>query len=136
VALVGGGDVGCETAEFLAARGREVTILELLPDVAPELVPWTRHMLLDRLVAMGVEILLQSRVTAIDRGRVTYERRGVSNEVAPVDSVVLACGAQPQVALADQLRTAGVEVHTIGDAAQPGNLATAIRAGFQLGASL
>ncbi|MCL4371291.1 MAG: FAD-dependent oxidoreductase [Chloroflexi bacterium] len=136
VALVGGGDVGCETAEFLAARGKQVSILEMLTDVAPELVPWTRRMLLDRLVTRGVEILLQARVTAIEPKRVLYERRGVIAELTPVDSVVLACGSRPQAELAEQLRTARVAVQTIGDAVRAGNLADAIRAGFQSGAAV
>lgn len=136
VAVIGGGDVGCETAEFLTARGKQVSILEMLTDVAPELVPWTRRMLLDRLVASSVEILLQARVTTIEPGRVLFERRGVASELIPVDSVVLACGVRPQGELAAQLRTAGIAVRAIGDAVRPGNLADAIRAGFELGAAL
>ncbi len=136
VVVVGGGDVGCETAEFLAARGRQVSILEMLADVAMELVPWTRRMLLDRLVSQGVEILIQARVTAIERDRVLFERRGVAGELTPVDSVVLACGALPRSELAEQLQPASAAVYTIGDAERPGNLATAIRAGFELGATI
>ena len=136
VAVIGGGDVGCETAEFLAAQGKPVTILEMLPDVAPELVPWTRRMLLDRLVAGGVEILLQAKVTAVEPGLVRFERRGVAGELGPIDSVVLACGARPLADLAERLRTAGIAVRTIGDAARAGNLADAIRAGFELGSAL
>ena len=136
VVVVGGGDVGCETAEFLAARGKQVSILEMLTDVAPELVPWTRRMLLDRLAANGVEILLQARVTAIEPQRVLYERRGVIAELTPVDSVVLACGSRSQAELAEQLRAAGVAVQTIGDAARAGNLADAVRAGFEFGAAI
>lgn len=136
VAIVGGGDVGCETAEHLAAQGCEVTILEMLPAVAPQLSKWTHRMLLERLQAAGVEILLQARVLAIEPGCVVYDRQGVTGEVAPVDSVVLASGAQAENALAPALESTGLTIHTIGDAAQPGTLAEAIRAGFELGRTL
>ncbi len=136
VVVVGGGDVGCETAEYLAAQGRRVTILEMLPDVAGELAAWTRRLLVDRLVVADVEILTQTRVVTIGAGRVTYERGGVNGEITPVDSVVLACGVLPRRELADSLRETGVPIYVIGDALKPRNLADAIREGFELGFSL
>ncbi len=136
VVVVGGGDVGCETAEYLAAQGRRVTIVEMLPDVAGELAAWTRRLLVDRLVVADVEILTQTRVVTIGAGRVTYERGGVNGEITPVDSVVLACGVLPRRELADSLRETGVPIYVIGDALKPRNLADAIREGFELGFSL
>jgi 2,4-dienoyl-CoA reductase-like NADH-dependent reductase (Old Yellow Enzyme family)/thioredoxin reductase len=136
VVVVGGGDVGCETAEYLVEMGRRVTILELLPDVAVELAAWTRRLLVDRLAAANVEILTQTRVVTIGPGRVQYERAGVNGEIAPVDSVVLACGVLPRRELADSLRDTSVPVYVIGDALKPRNLADAIREGFELGFSL
>jgi NADPH-dependent 2,4-dienoyl-CoA reductase/sulfur reductase-like enzyme len=132
VVVVGGADVGCETAEFLAAKGKQVTILEMRSQVAPELMPWTQRMLVERLIAGRVEILLHARVTAIEPSRVRYDRQGVSGEVAPVDTVVLACGAKSRAELAEPLRACGVPVHVIGDASKPTNIAEAVRAGFEL----
>ncbi len=134
--VVGGGDVGCETAEYLAAQGQQVTIVEMLPDVATELAAWTRRRLLDRLMAADVEILAQTRVVAIQPGRVLYDRGGMSGEIAPVDSVVMACGVLPNRELAESLREIGLPIHVIGDALKPRNLADAIREGFELGFSL
>ena len=99
-------------------------------------MPWTRRMLLERLIEAGVEILVQARLTAIERGRVRYDRLGVSDEIAPVDTVVLAAGAQPRRELAEALAASGVPLHVIGDAAQPANIAEAIRAGFEAGYGL
>jgi 2,4-dienoyl-CoA reductase-like NADH-dependent reductase (Old Yellow Enzyme family)/thioredoxin reductase len=132
VVVVGGADVGCETAEFLAVKGKQVTILEMRPQVAPELMPWTQRMLVERLIAGRVEILLHARVTAIEPSRVRYDRQGVSGEIAPVDTVVLACGAKSRAELAEPLRACGVPVHVIGDASKPTNIAEAVRAGFEL----
>ncbi len=136
VVIVGGGDVGCETAEHLAAQGCEVTILEMLAEVAPQLARWTRRMLLERLKAAKVEILLQARVLAIEPRRVVYDRLGVKGEMAPLDGVVLASGARAENGLAAALTATGVALHTIGDAVRPGTLADAIRAGFEIGFAL
>ena len=35
--VIGGGLIGCETAEFLAAQGSDVTILELQPELAKDM---------------------------------------------------------------------------------------------------
>lgn len=133
VVVVGGGDVGCETAEYLAAQGKEVTVVEMLPDVATELASWTRRLLLERLMAAQVEILTQTTVISIEAGRIIYDRQGISGDISSVDTIVLACGVTPRRELADALCGTGLPVHIIGDAAKPRNLAAAIREGFELG---
>ena len=49
VIVLGGGLVGCETAEFLAEKGHEVTVLELRDSLAPDLETRARRLLLPRL---------------------------------------------------------------------------------------
>ena len=93
-------------------------------------------MLLERLVASNVEILLQAQVKAIQPSSVLYDRKGVSGEIAPVDTVVLACGARSRCELVEALRTSGVPLYVVGDASQPANIAEAIRAGFEVGYQL
>lgn len=132
VVVVGGGDVGCETAEYLAVRGHQVTILEMLADVAPELIPWARRLLLERLQDLQVEVLTRARVVAIGEGEVVCDRVGVRH-VLPADTVVLAVGAKPNRELADALSgLRGVEVHLVGDCAEPRSAAEAIREGFEV----
>lgn len=136
VVVVGGGDVGCEVAEYLAVQRKHVTIVEMLPDVAREYISWNHRLLVERLIAANVEILLQARAVSIEPSRLVYDRLGITNELAPVDTVVLACGASPQVELAQSLCGLGIPVHVIGDAAKPRNLADAVREGFEMGFAL
>jgi len=132
VAVMGGGDVGCETAEYLAAQGHQVTILEMLPDIAPELVPWTRNLLLQRIGDLQVEVLVKAQVIAIREGEVIYDRVGVQHRLG-VDTAVLAVGTRPDRDLADALSALeGVEVHLVGDCAEPRSAAEAIREGFEV----
>ena len=42
VVIVGGGSTGCETAEFLAQKGKQVTILEMLPRIGADYGPMNR----------------------------------------------------------------------------------------------
>lgn len=136
VVVVGGGDVGCETAEFLAVRGKRVTILEMLPDVATELIWWTHDLLVQELVAAQVEILTNAQLLSVEGGRVTYVRGGVTNRLEGVDTVVFATGVVPEDHLAKALAETGVDVRLAGDSARPGNLASAVRHGFEVGISI
>lgn len=136
VVVIGGGDVGCETAEFLATQGCQVTVVEMLPDVATELAAWTRRLLLHRLMAAKVEILTQTTVKSIQPGLVSYDRQGLAGDIGPVDSVVLACGAVARNELGQELTGLSVPVHIIGDARRPRNAAEAIREGLELGFAL
>lgn len=136
VVVIGGGDVGCETAEFLAARDKRVTIVELLPEVATELIWWTRELLLEQLASHQVEILTNSKVISVAGGTVKYERAGITNEIRGVDSVVFAAGVKPDDSLARRLDGSGVEVRVAGDCLRPGNLAAAVRGGFEAGITI
>jgi len=133
VAIVGGGSVGCEAAEYLAERGHGVTILEMLPQVARDLVPWTRQLLVDRLAAHDVEILLQCTALELDGRRLVYDRAGLGEILEGVDSVVLAVGAVSHDPLSKDLRAAGLKPVLIGDCVRPGNAGDAIRAGYEAG---
>ena len=56
VVVVAGGMVGCETAEWLAAAGKQTIIVEQLPQLAGDVEVRTRKLLLNRLTAHKVEI--------------------------------------------------------------------------------
>ncbi|HXY73786.1 MAG TPA: FAD-dependent oxidoreductase, partial [Dehalococcoidales bacterium] len=54
VAVVGGGLVGCETAEFLTEKGKQVTIIEMLGRMATDIPSASRWVLMQRLRAANV----------------------------------------------------------------------------------
>jgi NADPH-dependent 2,4-dienoyl-CoA reductase/sulfur reductase-like enzyme len=136
VVIVGGGSVGCETAEFLALKGKRVTILEILAEVARDLMPWTQRLQINRLMALDVEILLQSKVLALDGNQVVYDRGGMLEVIHDVDTVVTAVGAVSHDPLSASLREHGFKTLIAGDCRRPGNAADAIRAGHQAGLNL
>jgi 2,4-dienoyl-CoA reductase (NADPH2) len=70
VAVIGGGLVGCETAEYLAAAGHKVTVLEMLPEVGQELGNHSRWVVMVRLKKDEVKLLAETRVDEMIPGAV------------------------------------------------------------------
>ena len=117
VAIVGGDLVAVELAEFLAARGRLVAILESGATIAPE-VGWkrrTEHM--HRLDRLGVTVHVESTVEEIAADGLWFVPTGGQRRHLAADSVVLAGVLEPDLALHDELvtRLPDVEVTAIGD---------------------
>lgn len=132
IVVVGGSATGCETAEQLVQRGARVTLIDMLPHVGHGIEAISRRQIVRGLKRSGVAILTSSRVTRIDRGAVCYEcvDEGTPGFLA-ADGVALALGWTPtgsdlagELALADEFDP--VEVHVVGDAAAPGDFASAV----------
>lgn len=131
VVIVGGGEIGCETAEYLAQKGAEVTVLEMTNLFASNYIWWAQKLLLDRLAELQVNLLPEAKVMEIKEDRVIFQRGGLLETVAPVDTVVLAAGMQPQTDLVPLLEDMGLDYRMIGDCKEPRNAAWAIREGFE-----
>lgn len=128
VVIAGGGCNGAQTAELLADRGHEVTIVEMTDAVATDAPIDERALLLQRLKALGVQIRTETRIMRVDRGEVTVESPyGV--ETIPAATVVYCLGATPNDGLADALKTAVPDVRVIGDAVEARRVTEAIAEG-------
>lgn len=105
--VVGGGFIGLEVAESLRHRELEVTLVELLPQVMPNLDPEVAAPLQTELRRHGVTLHLADAVTALadDNGRVHATLK--SGTTLTADLVVLAVGVRPE---SDLARTAGLEL--------------------------
>lgn len=136
VVVIGGGCNGSETAEFLAERGRQVTIVEIRPEVALDVDFWNRWVLLDRLVAAGVRMIVDARVEAITAAGVTVAAAGQPGAFVEADTVVYAVGAQSYNPLAAELEGRVAELHVIGDSDAPQRIRQAVDAGYRAGASV
>lgn len=117
VAVIGGDLVALELAEFLAARGRLVSILESGKAIAPEvgLKRRTEHM--DRLDRLGVTVHVGADVEQITGDAVVFTPAKGSTRRLPADTVVVAGTPQPDTTLFDTLVTAlpDTEIHAAGD---------------------
>lgn len=129
VLVVGGGFVGSETAEFLAEQGKKVWLIEMLDDIALNVEPRTRVLLLQRLERLEVETRTGCKLQSINRDYVVVEVNG-ERKTMTVDSVVLAIGYEPNRDLETKLQKGGWKVISIGDSRSPGNIKEAVHQGF------
>ena len=60
--VVGGGSVGCETAEFLAQKAKEVTLVEMLNKTGMDMSRTMMPYFLDRVQKYGIKIMTNYRV--------------------------------------------------------------------------
>jgi len=127
-AIVGGGMLGLEVAEYLAVQGNGVTVLKRYETIGRNIEPLYRGYLLRELKKHGVEIMTRVEVEAIQADGVLVRDEAGEERVVPADQVVLARGATPSNELAHALQDLGPIV--IGDAAQPRKIINAVEEGY------
>ncbi|MBW2270818.1 MAG: FAD-dependent oxidoreductase [Deltaproteobacteria bacterium] len=132
VAIVGGGLVGLELAEFMVERQRHVTVIEEGACFAPQMAIPRRWRTLHILREHGAELLLETRVVAFTERGVEVGAVDDSECLVEADTILLAAGVVPDHGLAEALGSSAAEVHVIGDADRVGYIEGAVLAGAQL----
>jgi len=135
VVVIGGGQVGAETANHLGVQLKNVTLVEMLPVIAPDEALAPRWHLLGSLENRKVAIKTSTTVEEIKPGCVVLKTGSTTVEI-PADSVVLATGSKPDNALAEQLTAKGFPVKVIGDAHKVGIVLDATEQGYAAACSL
>jgi 2,4-dienoyl-CoA reductase-like NADH-dependent reductase (Old Yellow Enzyme family)/pyruvate/2-oxoglutarate dehydrogenase complex dihydrolipoamide dehydrogenase (E3) component len=136
VLVAGGGMVGCETADLLASYGRKVTIVEMLPEIASDMVPGPRYHLLKRLDEQKVNIVTSCSIERFTADGAVVKHDGAQETIRGIDTIVLALGAVADNSLAKQIEGKIKELYVIGDAEKPGDATEAIAAGAKAGRSV
>jgi len=136
IVVIGGGLVGLELAEFLAERGRSVTVLEESRHVGREMALPRRFRAVHEATAHGVAIVRLARVTGITSDAVDYETADGDPRTAAADHVIVASGVRPDPRLAEQLTAAGVAATAIGDCAEVGYIQGAVHSAWAAVAAL
>lgn len=136
IAVIGGGLVGAETADYLSEySGRKVTIIEMLSEIVRDGEPNPTYYLLQNFKRNGVDVYTNATVTEIcdDCVRFTYAGKTVA---VRADTVVMATGLRPNPAEADAFAATGIPVTVVGDASSGKNGFQNIREGFLAGLSI
>lgn len=136
VVVIGGGLVGCETADYLAQQGKEVTIVEMLRYTAHDMGPAARYFLRRRLAEKAVKSLTSTTVEEIVEGGVKVSSKESSYSLGPVDTVVIATGAESVNDLEALAKGMVPETYVIGDAAKPGKIMAAVEQAAELARKL
>jgi len=135
VVILGGGRVGCETAEFLAVKGKKVSIIEEGDEIGSGVPPRTRMFLFPRLIEEGVKIINKAIVEEIEDSGIKILLPGKAGKIE-ADTIVIARGFVPQRTLVAGLESMIPELKgffIIGDCAEPRTVQEAIYDGWRIG---
>jgi len=158
IAVIGGGAVGLETAEFLAEKGtidaetlyflfkhkaetteklyelmrkgsKDVTVFEMLPRVGKDVGKATKWILLGNIENYDVKIITNAKVASIKDGVVRYEKEGQFHEMK-FDNIINAAGSRSVRTVAGELEQTGIPYTIIGDSVRPARILEAVHEGF------
>lgn len=136
VVVIGGSMMGCETAEYLAEKGNQVSVVKMRPgaDMAVDCEPTNRRGLLEALDACQVNLLSDYKIENFTPDGAKIVKRGSGEELTlAADTIVLALGSRPRRQLADALEQQGRPFHSIGDCETPHNIRQAVYQGALIG---
>jgi len=137
VVVIGGGDVGCDTAGFLADRGCEVTVVEQADRIAPDKERISRIDMLQALKSNDrIALVTGETVTAIEEGAVITTDADGAEMTHEAKRVVLAVGHVPNDELADELDSYPASVYVVGDARESRDVYRATLDGTEAGISI
>ncbi len=138
--VVGGGFIGLETAEALAGRGIQVTVIEMLPQILPPFDPDMAAFVSTHLEEKGIHLVLADGVKAFHGGELATEIELQSGRRFPLDLAILSIGVRPELALAkdaglligeaggisvdDAQRTSDPDIYAAGDVVEVVNMIT------------
>jgi len=101
--VVGGGAIGLETAVALRAGGAEVTVVEMLPHLLPQMLDEDiARPVRDHLEARRIRVLTDTKVDGFLAGPGGgADAVEVGGERLPADLIIVAAGVRPEASLAD-----------------------------------
>ncbi len=136
VIVIGGGMVGCETAEFLIEGGvTDVTVVEMLGRMADNVASTYRPFFLARLRKGGVKFETDTVVNEItDKG--VKVRKKDKDGFIPGNTVVLASGFKADPRRIDMFKTETREIFSVGDCVRARMIKDAVEEGFAVGKSI
>lgn len=138
VAVIGGGLVGVETAEYLAKQGCQVTIVEMMDAIAKEESVTVMPTLTKELDTYKVVRLVNTKLDEITADGIMVTTAGEEGEKTsslPADFIVMAVGAKKNL---PELEGCNVPVHYVGDCAgeRPSNMNHAVESAYDVANAL
>jgi len=151
--VIGGGDVGCETACHLADNGFTTTIVEMLPELMKEELPNMKVQMftlieeknitvmtntkLHAVTDDGVEVALPNgKIGGLDADVVAYAVGFIKEETSYAENTTMNLLKFPLRVLIGEMAMKADEVHLIGDCDTLGRIREATEAGERIGRRL
>ncbi len=140
IVVLGGGSVGCETADYLAPliddlfpRNREIVLLEMADHVMSGETGPGRSLLVQRMRKKGVRMICGAKVERVDADCIYYKKDGEEYRITDADTLVFAVGYRKDASVEEMLKASHSTYHMIGDAHVIGNIKSAIAEGYEIG---
>lgn len=128
ILVVGGGETGLETAEFLADKGNQVTVVEMLKAVGTEMYPSVLGMMMKRFAEKQIQVMTEYKVVEMKENEAVLVHATSGEEKAlAIDTLVIASGVRADAEMIQGFKEHFEHVIVIGDAYQPGNIAKALK---------
>jgi len=134
VLVVGAGLVGCETGLWLAEKGKQVTIVEVAPQIlgGPHNLPFMNYdMLKDLLNYHNVDIKTSTKLKSVNEGSAIIETEN-GEETLEVDTVILSVGYKSNKNLYEEIKHDVDKLYLIGDARHVKNIMYAIWDAYEI----
>ena len=133
ILVIGGGVIGCETALYLARKGKQVTISTRrdADALAADLYDHNnRDMLLLMIKAATISVLSGTVPIKLENDGVVVNQKGAEKKIV-VDSVVFAGRLIPENGLSKSLENTSGTVFSVGDCVTPGRIMDAVWGSFK-----
>jgi 2-enoate reductase len=133
VVVAGGGLVGCETAVYLAQKGKRVTVVEALEEIMPDVFEANKQYLYKMLAEDGVSVLTNTNLVRIsEHGAVVENKYHRFEAELKADTIILALGLKPETDVLKALQGKVKELYSIGDCERPAKIIDAIWGAFDI----
>ena len=129
VVIIGGGEVGMETAQWLAEQGKKLTLVEMLPEIGETMVRDAYDFVYEEIVKHGVEILTSTKVQEIAKDGVLVVGSDGQKRTLAADTVIIATGAKPNTKVQDDLQGLAREIYLAGDCLVPCDIRMSVHQG-------
>ncbi len=143
IVILGGGSVGCETADYLAPlvydrypRDRVITVLEMTKDIMVAESGPGRSLLVQRMLKKHVNLICEATVEKVEKDKIYYTKNGRTECIDDADTLIFAVGYHSDPTLKLLLEECGMTYHMIGDANHTGTIKDAIHDGYETARSI
>lgn len=133
IIVVGGGLVGSEAALGLAMEGHPVTLIEMMPEIAKDLMFINRGALIKEIKKYGVDIHTNTKCIKVEGNELICENTEGNIEAYPFDLLLAATGIRPEREVPKTILNAFDDVRVIGGESGPVKIGDAIHRGFMIG---
>ncbi len=130
VVIIGGGVVGCETAEYLAELGCKVSIVEMSDSITNAISVTIVPTMLANYQQFDVKTYMAHKVTAITENEVHCDIKDKDTVRLPYDYVVIASGARSVRFDTAEFIANGIEIIEVGDCAKVADISYATKTAY------